>query len=296
MLRREPLCLDAASRRLYERFVPESHPLRRLDAAVDFSFVLPLVADRYNPWIGRPAEHPERLWRLLFAQYYLNLSDRKVCLAAHESLALRWFLRLNADESPPHPTTLQKFRFRRLDEGVYLRIHFRLLEQASERGVLSREERQIYDTSHVHANTRVSSVAALLPEARARVVKEVATTDAAFGEELAAEAAADRAAYRAERERRRAADQPKPTKEEKDQAAVGTVVRTPVALALLGTVVADRADTRLIVNAPPGCPVGERWDRRTGAADPGRRTARPTPTCRTRPRSPATARRRRPSP
>src|SRR5262249_22071556 len=120
-----PLELDARSGgELYARFVPSDHPLRRMDAAVDFSFVLPLVADRYHPWIGRPAEHPERMWRLLFAQYYLNLSDRRVCLAAHESLALRWFLRLNADESPPHPTTLQKFRFRRLDEGVYLRIHF----------------------------------------------------------------------------------------------------------------------------------------------------------------------------
>jgi transposase len=152
MLRQLPLELDVRSRDLYVRFVPADHPLRRLDAAVDFSFVLPLVADRYHPWIGRPAEHPARMWRLLFAQYYLNLSDRKVCLAAHESLALRWFLRLNADEEPPHPTTLQKFRFRRLDEGVYLRIHFRLLEQASERGLLSREERQILDTSDVHAS------------------------------------------------------------------------------------------------------------------------------------------------
>ena len=55
VLRARPLELDARSRSLYERFVPSTHPLRRLDALVDFSFVLPLVADRYDPSFGRPS-------------------------------------------------------------------------------------------------------------------------------------------------------------------------------------------------------------------------------------------------
>ena len=45
--------------------------------------------DRYNLWIGCPAKHPEQMWRLLFAHYYLNLSDENICQATNESLSLR---------------------------------------------------------------------------------------------------------------------------------------------------------------------------------------------------------------
>ena len=108
MLRVEPLILDSESRALYERFVPATHPLRQFDNCLDFSFILPLVAERYHDEIGRPAEHPEQMFRLLWAQFYLNLSDEKICLAAHKSLALRLFFHRDADEKPPHPTTVHR--------------------------------------------------------------------------------------------------------------------------------------------------------------------------------------------
>jgi hypothetical protein len=44
MLKPQPLVLDEAGHTLYERFVPLKHPLRQMDEALDFSFVLPLVA------------------------------------------------------------------------------------------------------------------------------------------------------------------------------------------------------------------------------------------------------------
>lgn len=49
MLLSELLLLDAASRALYDRFVPSHRPLRQLDEALDFSFILDLLANRYNP-------------------------------------------------------------------------------------------------------------------------------------------------------------------------------------------------------------------------------------------------------
>lgn len=288
MLRVELLTLDDESRALYERFVPVHHPLRQFDDALDFSFVLTLVAERYHDEIGRPAEHPERMWRLLFAQYYLSLSDAKVCLAAHESLALRLFLRLGVNEMPPHPTTLQKFRANRLDSDVYLQIHFALLRQAEARGLLNWEERQIFDTSHVRSNTRVVSLPRLLLDARAKVVKEVAKIDAAYGDELAAQAEADYQAYRAERDKRREDGAPKPTKEEKVEAARGPVRRAledvqaritsgrlvpterlNVAMAILTKVIADRdhgATERIVSVHDPEARKGKKaavtWDGR----------------------------------
>jgi transposase len=288
MLRLEPLILDQPSRALYDRFVPPDHPLRRFDEALDFAFVLPLVAARYHDEIGRPAEHPERLFRLLFAQFYLNLPDEKVCLAAHESLALRLFLRLGADETPPHPTTLQKFRAHRLDVDVYLTVHFELLRQAEAHGLLSRQERQIFDTSHVRSNTRVVSLARLLLEARGNVVREVKKIDAAYGATLEAAMADDRAAYRDEREKRRADGKPKLTKDEKIRAAIERVTKTldevreriankhlepterlNVALEILAKVIADRekgAEERIVsvhdAEARKGKKTTVTWDGR----------------------------------
>ena len=288
VLRLQLLALDSRSRALYESFVPVNHPLRHFDNALDFSFVLPLVAERYHDEIGRPAEHPERMWRLLFAQYYLNLSDEKVCLAAHESLALRLFLRLGIDETPPHPTTLQKFRANRLDSDVYLKIHYELLHQAEAHQLLRREERQIFDTTHVRSNTRIVSLARLLLEARAKVVKEVATIDPAFGAELAAQAEADYQAYRADREKRRADGAPKLSKEDKVEAAGGPVRRTlddvqariqrgclvpterlNVAVTILAKVIADRekgATERIVSVHDPEARKGKKttvtWDGR----------------------------------
>jgi hypothetical protein len=232
-----------------------------MDQVLDFSFILPLVSKRYCEGYGRPAEHPERMWRLLFAQYYLNLSDDRVCQAAHDTLSLRLFLRLGIDETPPHPTTLQKFRFNRLQEGDYLDIHHALLKQAEEKGLLKRDERQIFDTTHMHSDTRVVSLPRLLLHARAQVVKEVKRIDPAFGQELEARAEEDRAAYRRAREERQTQGLPKPGKEEKAAAAAAVVAKTlaevetriaakeidpterlNVALAILAKVIADRDD------------------------------------------------------
>jgi len=76
MLRLEPLVVDSPSRALFDRFVPPDHPLRQFDDALDFSFVLPLVAERYHNEIGRTAEHPEQLFRLLVAPFRPTTAPR----------------------------------------------------------------------------------------------------------------------------------------------------------------------------------------------------------------------------
>jgi hypothetical protein len=50
------------------RFIPEDHLLRKINAAVDFSFVYEIVQDSYCRYYGRPANEPEMLFRLLFAR------------------------------------------------------------------------------------------------------------------------------------------------------------------------------------------------------------------------------------
>ncbi|MCL5960056.1 MAG: transposase, partial [Chloroflexi bacterium] len=220
MLRPDPLELDQQNCELYLRIVPEHHPLRKMNDVLDFSFILDVLKDRYNQWIGRQAKHPELMWRLLFCQFYMKLSDEKVCLAAQTDLAVRLFLRLGLHEQAPHPSTLAKFRFWRMDLIDYIEIHFRLLEQAERLGLLDRAERQIMDTSHLRSNTRVNSIAGLLLQVREALIKVVKEIDPHYGAELEAAVAADKRAYAEEREQRRKEGKPKLTKEEKAARAV----------------------------------------------------------------------------
>jgi transposase len=53
--------------------IPETHLLKRIEKAVDFSFINELLADSYCKNNGRPAKEPEMMMKLLFLQYIYNL-------------------------------------------------------------------------------------------------------------------------------------------------------------------------------------------------------------------------------
>lgn len=54
---------------IYEELIPADHLLRRLSAAVDFSFVPDLVSDCYCPDNGRPSCDPLALFKMVFWQF-----------------------------------------------------------------------------------------------------------------------------------------------------------------------------------------------------------------------------------
>ena len=53
---------------LYNK-IPDTHLLKRIEKAVDFSFINELLADSYCKDNGRPAKEPEMMMKLLFLQY-----------------------------------------------------------------------------------------------------------------------------------------------------------------------------------------------------------------------------------
>ena len=100
---------------LYEK-IPETHLLKRISKAVDFSFINELVEDSYCRDFGRPAKEPELMAKLLFLEYLYNLSDVRVIEEATYNLAFLWFLGLNPDDKLPNASLLAKFRTLRLKE------------------------------------------------------------------------------------------------------------------------------------------------------------------------------------
>ena len=53
---------------IMEQMIPADHLLKRIDAAVDFSFIHDICAPLYSADNGRPAVEPEILFRMLIVE------------------------------------------------------------------------------------------------------------------------------------------------------------------------------------------------------------------------------------
>ena len=154
-----------------QSYVPDNHPLRKIRAAVDFSFVHDLVADLYHDSTGRPAYNPEVLLRLIFLQLQYKLSDRGVIQRAQTDHAFRFFLGLDWNDELPHPTSLTKFR-ERLGEERFKAIFTGFLHQAIERGLVS-GKRLLIDSYSLRADISVPGFRNLLDRVVARALNSL---------------------------------------------------------------------------------------------------------------------------
>lgn len=66
---------------ILEQMIPEDHLLRRIDTAVDFSFIHDLCAPLYCDNNGRPAIEPEILFRMLIVGYLYGIKSLQTVAA-----------------------------------------------------------------------------------------------------------------------------------------------------------------------------------------------------------------------
>lgn len=150
MLRNEMKQLTIHSM-LYEK-IPETHLLKRIEKAVDFSFINELLAGSYCKNFGRPAKEPGMMMKLLFLQYIYNFSDVRIIEEANFNLAFLWFLGLNPEEKLPDASLLAKFRTQRLKELTCDDIITEIVRQCVKNGIIKGDGVSI-DTTHIEANT-----------------------------------------------------------------------------------------------------------------------------------------------
>jgi len=71
-----------------EDHVPTDHPLRQLDAVLNFDQTRTVLAGHYSP-IGRPSIDPELMLRMLLVGYAYGIrSERQLCNEVHLNLEL----------------------------------------------------------------------------------------------------------------------------------------------------------------------------------------------------------------
>ena len=95
-----------------ERRVRTDHPLRRVEALIDFAFARAAVAHTYGG-NGNVSIDPVVLLKLMFLLFHENVrSERELVRRLPERLEWLWFLGYGLDDDAPNHSVLSKARAR----------------------------------------------------------------------------------------------------------------------------------------------------------------------------------------
>lgn len=135
-----------------EDLVPEDHLVRKLENAIEWSFIYEMVEDSYCEDNGRPSLDPVTLIKLPIIQYMFGIrSMRQTIQEIKVNNAYRWFLGLGLHDAPPHFSTFGKNYTRRFqDTDLFERIFQRILKECMDAGLVD-ESVVFVDSTHVKA-------------------------------------------------------------------------------------------------------------------------------------------------
>src|SRR6266516_7986542 len=104
--------------------VPEDHLVRKIDAALDLSWLRGELAPHYSS-MGRPSIDPELMIRMLVVGYVFAIrSERLICREVQVNLAYRWFCKLGIEDAIPDHSAFSRARNERFRQGDVFRHVF----------------------------------------------------------------------------------------------------------------------------------------------------------------------------
>ena len=170
--------------------VPDDHPVRKIAAVLDLSWVHSELAPFY-PKMGRPSIDPELMVRMLIIGYVFAIrSERAICRDVQVNLAYRWFCGLSIDDKIPDHSAFSRARHERFrDSDMFRRVFERVVEACIAAGLVGGEGFAVDASLIVADANKQRSVPgskwnkARDPAGASRAVREYLATldDAAFG-------------------------------------------------------------------------------------------------------------------
>src|SRR3981081_4441039 len=170
--------------------VPEDHLVRKIDAALDLSWLRSELAPHYSS-MGRPSIDPELMMRMLIVGYVFAIrSERLICREVQVNLAYRWFCRLGIEDAVPDHSAFSRARNERFRGGdIFRRVFERVVEACIAAGLVGGEGFAVDASLIVADANKQRSIPGSEwqktrdPETASRAVKEYLATldDAAFG-------------------------------------------------------------------------------------------------------------------
>jgi transposase len=120
--------------------VPEDHLVRKIDAALDLSWLRSELGPHYSS-MGRPSIDPELMIRMLVVGYVFAIrSERLICREVQVNLAYRWFCKLGIEDAIPDHSAFSRARNERFREGeVFRRVFERVVEACIAAGLVGGE-------------------------------------------------------------------------------------------------------------------------------------------------------------
>jgi transposase/Pyruvate/2-oxoacid:ferredoxin oxidoreductase delta subunit len=109
--------------------VPEDHLVRKIDTALDLSWLRGELAAHYSSR-GRPSIDPELMIRMLIVGYVFAIrSEWLICREVQVNLAYRWFCKLSIEDAIPDHSVFSRARNERFRESdVFRRVFDRVVE------------------------------------------------------------------------------------------------------------------------------------------------------------------------
>ena len=141
-----------------EDLVPEGHFLRKLEKALDLSFVYEETEKLYSHRYGRPPIDPVMLVKYLLVGYLYGIpSERQIEQRIQTDVALRWYLGLDLfDRVPDHSTISQLRRRKPSFRKIFRQLFEKVVAQCVETGLVS-GRLVVTDSTHVKANASRAS-------------------------------------------------------------------------------------------------------------------------------------------
>ena len=148
---------DPLSREIsLEDLVPQDNFYRRLEAALDLSFVRDSVRALYARG-GRPSVDPVVFFRLQPVMFFEGIrSERELMRVAADRLSVRWYLGYDLHEPLPFHSSLTRAR-ERFGVQVFRRFFEEIVDRCVEAGLVWGEE-LFFDSTKVRADADVDSL------------------------------------------------------------------------------------------------------------------------------------------
>lgn len=156
---------------LYEKIVPKSNLLRKINDLVDFSFIHDELLNTYCLTNGRNAESPIRMFKYLLLKTIYTISDVDVVERSQFDMSFKYFLGMSPEEEVINPSSLTKFRKLRLKDTDLLNLLItKTVTIAIEKGVI-RSKSIIVDATHSGSRSNPYSAIDILRE-RAKLLRK----------------------------------------------------------------------------------------------------------------------------
>lgn len=141
----ELACLDT--------LVPKDHILRKIDQAVDLSFIHGMTRNLYSENSGRKCIDTVILFKIVLLNFiYGNNSIRKTCEEAKVNLAYQWYLGIGLSDPVPNYSTFSQNYIRKFSTtNIFEEIFSKVLEQIMNKNLIDTDIIFV-DGTHIKAN------------------------------------------------------------------------------------------------------------------------------------------------